>query len=133
MPDSISDASQTFNKDMSDPLAYTQIDFLEVSAWTYSHQSPHQSQDFSYQSYDSMQASTCPYHVSEMGSDHDAAWSGYGLVPFERWLHEDVGDGGPVALQLGYQLRLDCTCIAMQGGGGMDAANGTQHCVTSEN
>jgi hypothetical protein len=134
MDDSTSGISQTFSTYMSDP-AYTYVDLLEVSAWTYPYQSPHYYEDISYQSYENTQTLTCPYHVSEMGSEHNAAPAappGYGLVPLERWLGEDVRDGGALALQLGHQLRADCTCIAMQSDVGMEVENGMKRGVASE-
>jgi hypothetical protein len=117
---------------MSDPLAYAQLDLLEVSAWTYPYQSLHHYEDFSYQSYDKTQTLTCPYPVSGMSSEHGAASPGYGLVPLERWLGEDVRDGGALALQLGHQLRVDCTCTTMQNDVGMEVENGTKRGGTAE-
>lgn len=109
-----------------------QTDLLSVSAWTYPHESAHHHQDFSYQSYDSTKTLTCPCHASK-GSENHTVWAGYGLAPLERWLNENVGEGGVVALQLGHQLRVGCTCIAIQGGIGEDAVNGTQLGFSSDN
>jgi hypothetical protein len=53
-----------------------------------------------------------------MDSDYEAAWSGsgHGFAPLERWLDEHAGEGGALSLQLGLQLRADCTCTEMQNG-----------------
>jgi hypothetical protein len=129
--DSTSGISQTFSAYVVDP-AYAHVDLLEVSAWTYPYQSPHHYEDVTYQSYDNTQTLTCPYHVSKMGREHNAASPGYGLGPLERWLGEDLRDGGALALQLGHQLRVDCTCTAMQSDVGMDIENRTKRGVASE-
>lgn len=123
MLESTSDKYQVLATAMHNQVAYTNVDLLEVSAWTHQSQSQHHYQDFSYQHRDTMQTSTCPYHVSEMSSDYHTAWSGYGLAPLGRWLDEHVGDGGALALQLGYQLREDCTCLTMQDGVDMATAD----------
>jgi hypothetical protein len=52
----------------------------------------------------------CPYHTS---LEHGTTISRYDLTPTERWLAEDIGDGGMLALQMGYQLRVGCTCIVL--------------------
>jgi len=51
-----------------------------------------------------------------MDSDYEAVWSGsrHGFAPLGRWLDEHAGEGGALALQLGLQLRADCTCTEMQ-------------------
>ncbi|KAH8779125.1 hypothetical protein F5882DRAFT_407440 [Hyaloscypha sp. PMI_1271] len=110
-----------FTTDVSDQFTHTETDLLEVSAWTHPYprqSSPHyQTSDASYPSYDSTQISaTCQFHASTMHSDCEAAWSGsgHGFAPLERWLGEHAKEGGPLALQLGFQLRADCTCTRMQ-------------------
>ena len=57
----------------------------------------------------------------------------YGLAPVERWLNESLGGGCFVALQLGHQQLVDCTCIVIQGDTGEEAGNGTQPGVSSDN
>jgi hypothetical protein len=110
-----------FTTDVSDQFTHTETDLLEVSAWTHPYprqSSPHcQTSDASYPSYDSTQISaTCQFHASTMHSDCEAAWSGsgHGFAPLDRWLGEHAREGGPLALQLGFQLRADCTCTGMQ-------------------
>lgn len=107
------------NSDVPNQFTYTEADLLEVSAWThpYVHQSPAQTSDATYQSYDTILTSTtCRYHSSMMETKYQAslAGSGHGLVPLERWLGEHAGEDSTLALQLVPQLHTDCTCNAMQ-------------------
>jgi hypothetical protein len=48
--------------------------------------------------------------------ENSVLYPGYGLAPLERWLNEGVRDGGAVALQLGYHMGLECTCVAITDG-----------------
>ena len=49
------------------------------------------------------------------GLDQHTAQPGYGdgMTPLQRWLDEDIRDGGAMPLSLGYQLRIACTCAVM--------------------
>ncbi|KAF8861511.1 hypothetical protein BDZ45DRAFT_740284 [Acephala macrosclerotiorum] len=111
---STSNTSRSSNTESFDDLAHAHIDLISISAWTSLHESSHHHQVFPYQSDDSLQSSTCPYHISMRGSEDQVASPRYGLLPLERWLSENLKDGGSLTLQLGRSPRLECTCITMQ-------------------
>jgi hypothetical protein len=115
--------TETSRHSIAEPLGrstYTDSDLISVSAWTHAHS--HLSSSSS--GYDRMPNSACQYHASMIAPERYTAQTGYRVGPLERWLDENVRDGGVVALQLGYQLRVDCTCVVMLDGvsGGEDAS-----------
>ncbi|KAE8444541.1 hypothetical protein EG329_014465 [Mollisiaceae sp. DMI_Dod_QoI] len=133
MLDSMADTYQAFDTTVSNRLVFARVDLLSVSAWSSSYEGPHQGQGFQQQPCDSKQSSACPYHASMMDSNNRDVSSGYGLAPLERWIDEDVGDGGALALQFGHQLRLDCTCTAAHDDIGRATMNGTHYGFAPEN
>jgi hypothetical protein len=118
------DLDTAVNTGTSYQFAHTEIDLREVSAWAYAHPNqslhPYGISTFAYHSYDIANTSTCPYHKISMEIAYNSNWSvsesGEAFTPLQRWLEEDAGDGGALALQLGVQPRVDCTCIVMQDG-----------------
>ncbi|KIM94375.1 hypothetical protein OIDMADRAFT_60705 [Oidiodendron maius Zn] len=114
MFDSISNTYQTSHVNTHEQLAHTEVDLLKMGSWTYHHESPQYYADTQHQTRDINESSPCPYHTAVMGFYYNATGAGYGLAPLERWLNEGVGDEGSVALQLGQQLGVECTCIDLE-------------------
>ena len=114
MFDSTSNTYQTSHVNTHEQLAHTKVDLLEMGAWTYLHESPQYYGDTQHRTRDMNERLPCSYHTALMGFYYNATGAGYGLTPLDRWLNEGVGDEGSVALQLGQQLEVECTCIDLE-------------------
>lgn len=120
----IADLDNSVDAYTSNQLAHMEVDILEMSASTYAHpnEGAHDrgNPSAAYPPYAIASTSACPCHTipAQVGDSSNSFVSGYqqAFTPLERWLNEDAGDGGPLALQLGFQVRADCTCIFMHDG-----------------
>ena len=67
MFDSISNTYQTSHVNTHEQLAHTEVDLLEMGAWTYLHESPQYYADTQHQTRNMNERSPCQYHTVVMG------------------------------------------------------------------